>query len=174
MYMYMYCCRVSGTCTSNTEYMIYKFILVMQDFFWGGVSYLLRILCGIHNHTPERCIEYYLDKSCYASSHPLQTVGRPNGLQILADYHRDPGGRSPRGKGRYISHPSRSPGIFCTSVPLDNSLPRISANCTSSMTGSFRNPLGEKGVVYDCTYLKESYQKDGDISIVHRFTKRSF
>lgn len=39
MYMYMYCCRVSGTCTSNTEYMIYKFILVMQDFFffWGGV-----------------------------------------------------------------------------------------------------------------------------------------
>lgn len=38
MYMYMYCCRVSGTCTSNTEYMIYKFILVMQDlfFFWGG------------------------------------------------------------------------------------------------------------------------------------------
>lgn len=31
------------------------------------------------------------------------------------------------------------------------------------MTGSFRNPLGEKGVVYDCTYLKESYQKDGDI-----------
>lgn len=37
MYMYMYCCRVSGTCTSNTEYMIYKFILVMQDdFFLGG------------------------------------------------------------------------------------------------------------------------------------------
>lgn len=37
MYMYMYCCRVSGTCTSNTEYMIYKFILVMQDnFFFGG------------------------------------------------------------------------------------------------------------------------------------------
>lgn len=35
--MYMYCCRVSGTCTSNTEYMIYKFILVMQDlFFFGG------------------------------------------------------------------------------------------------------------------------------------------
>lgn len=42
------------------------------------------------------------------------------------------------------------------------------------MTGSFRNPLGEKGVVYDCTYLKESYQKDGDISIVHRFTKKIF
>lgn len=36
MYMYMYCCRVSGTCTSNTEYMIYKFTLVMQDLFFGG------------------------------------------------------------------------------------------------------------------------------------------
>lgn len=118
---------------------------VLQVIVWP--FYLHHILCGIHNHTPKRCIEYYRDRSCYASSRLLQTVETRSGLRILVDYHRDPGGRNPLGKGRYNLRPSRSPGIFCTAVPLDNSRPRISANYTSSMIDSFRNPLGEKRFV---------------------------
>lgn len=59
--------------------------------------------------------------------------------------------------GWYILYFFCSFGIFCIFVLLDNSFLWIFVNCIFSMIGSFWNLLGEKGVVYDCIYLKELY-----------------
>lgn len=126
---------------------------------WLNFTHFLHILCGIHSHRRVRCTGCWRDTSCCANSLPPHTAGRPSRPQTLGDCHKDPRGRNPRGRGQYRKGPSRSPGISCTAVRLGSNLLLISVDCISSRIGSFRNPLDERLVVSDCTYLEQYWSR---------------
>lgn len=118
------------------------------------LSYRNHIPCDKHNRKLARYIGCCLDKSCCANQLLPRTVEKLSDHQKRGDYHRGPDGKNPLDRGLHRKSPSRTPCIFCTSVPWDSNPPRISEDYISNTTDSFQNPSDEISVVLGCTYLE--------------------